>query len=119
MAARAKRGTDDDGNACYVLSGSKTWITNSPIADVLLVWAKDDEGVIKGFILEKVHAEATALSTCAQVKRSRGKRYRLRISAVLKCRKHIGVARIRVVAVQCCVPWVVRVECMTWWYEYE
>ena len=37
----------------YVLNGSKTWITNSPIADVLLVWAKDDKGDIRGFILEK------------------------------------------------------------------
>ena len=37
----------------YVLNGSKTWISNSPIADVFLVWAKDDAGVIRGFILEK------------------------------------------------------------------
>lgn len=37
----------------YVLNGSKNWITNSPIADVFLVWAKDDEGDIRGFILEK------------------------------------------------------------------
>ncbi|KAG7395234.1 hypothetical protein PHYBOEH_004039 [Phytophthora boehmeriae] len=37
----------------YVLNGSKNWITNAPIADVFLVWAKDDEGDIRGFILEK------------------------------------------------------------------
>ncbi len=37
----------------YVLNGSKTWISNSPIADVFLVWAKDDEGAIRGFILDK------------------------------------------------------------------
>jgi glutaryl-CoA dehydrogenase len=37
----------------WSLTGAKTWITNSPIADVLLVWAKDDEGVIRGFVLEK------------------------------------------------------------------
>lgn len=37
----------------YSLSGSKMWITNSPIADVFVVWAKNDEGKIKGFILEK------------------------------------------------------------------
>lgn len=37
----------------YVLTGSKTWITNSPIADVFLVWAKDQEGVVRGFILER------------------------------------------------------------------
>jgi len=48
MACRAKRSGSD-----YILNGSKTWITNSPIADVFIVWAKDDEGVIRGFILEK------------------------------------------------------------------
>ncbi len=37
----------------YSLSGAKTWITNSPIADVFVVWAKNDEGQIRGFILEK------------------------------------------------------------------
>ena len=37
----------------WLLSGSKTWITNSPIADVLVVWAKDDEGILRGFILER------------------------------------------------------------------
>ncbi|CAH0492829.1 unnamed protein product [Peronospora farinosa] len=37
----------------YVLNGSKNWITNSPIADIFLVWGKDDEGDIRGFILEK------------------------------------------------------------------
>jgi glutaryl-CoA dehydrogenase len=48
MLSRAKK--VDDG---YILNGSKTWITNSPIADVFIVWAKDDEGVIRGFILDK------------------------------------------------------------------
>ena len=37
----------------YTLSGTKMWITNSPLADVFLVWAKDDEGAIRGFLLEK------------------------------------------------------------------
>jgi glutaryl-CoA dehydrogenase len=37
----------------WSLSGSKQWITNSPIADVFVVWAKDDEDVIRGFVLEK------------------------------------------------------------------
>ena len=37
----------------YLLKGSKLWITNSPIADVLVVWAKDDAGEIRGFVLEK------------------------------------------------------------------
>ena len=37
----------------YSISGAKMWISNSPIADVFVVWAKNDEGKIKGFILEK------------------------------------------------------------------
>ena len=36
----------------YVLNGSKTWISNAPVADVFVVWAKDDAGDIRGFILE-------------------------------------------------------------------
>ena len=38
----------------YVLNGSKTWISNAPIADVFVVWAKTEDGVIRGFILERV-----------------------------------------------------------------
>jgi len=37
----------------YRISGSKMWISNSPIADVFVVWAKDDEGAIRGYILDK------------------------------------------------------------------
>lgn len=37
----------------YKVSGAKQWITNSPIADVFVVWAKNDEGKVNGFILEK------------------------------------------------------------------
>ena len=37
----------------YSLSGSKMWISNSPIADVFVVWAKTDDGEIRGFVLEK------------------------------------------------------------------
>ena len=48
MVARAKK---VDGG--YSLTGSKMWITNSPLADVFVVWAKDDAGAIRGFILEK------------------------------------------------------------------
>jgi glutaryl-CoA dehydrogenase len=48
MRTRAKK---VDGG--YILNGSKTWITNSPIADVAVVWAKDDEGVLRGFVLER------------------------------------------------------------------
>lgn len=37
----------------YALSGSKMWITNSPVADIFIVWAKTEDDVIRGFILEK------------------------------------------------------------------
>ena len=40
-------------NGGYELTGAKNWISNSPIADVFVVWAKDDDGVICGYILEK------------------------------------------------------------------
>jgi len=49
METRARKQADGS----FRLSGSKNWITNSPIADVFIIWAKDDEGVIRGFILEK------------------------------------------------------------------
>ncbi|MGM0534786.1 MAG: acyl-CoA dehydrogenase [Pseudomonadota bacterium] len=45
------RATRTDGG--WRLNGTKTWITNSPIADVFVIWARDDEGVVNGFILEK------------------------------------------------------------------
>ena len=48
MRTRAK---SVDGG--YLLNGSKTWISNSPIADVFVVWAKDDAGDIRGFILDR------------------------------------------------------------------
>ena len=50
METRAKQTAGGD----YILNGSKNWITNSPIADVFVVWAKDETGTIRGFILEKV-----------------------------------------------------------------
>ena len=37
----------------YNLNGSKTWITNSPIADVLIIWAKDEQGILRGFIIDR------------------------------------------------------------------
>ncbi len=37
----------------YALTGNKMWISNSPIADVFVVWAKDDAGEIRGFVLDK------------------------------------------------------------------
>ena len=48
MTSRARK---VDGG--YLLDGTKSWITSSPIADVFIVWAKDDAGDIRGFILEK------------------------------------------------------------------
>ncbi|NLS04287.1 acyl-CoA dehydrogenase [Rhizobium sp. P32RR-XVIII] len=48
MATRARKA---DGG--YSLTGVKTWISNAPIADVFVVWAKTEDGVIRGFILEK------------------------------------------------------------------
>jgi glutaryl-CoA dehydrogenase len=54
MRSRAKK---VDGG--FLLNGSKTWITNSPIADVLVVWAKDDAGDIRGYLLERGMAGLT------------------------------------------------------------
>jgi glutaryl-CoA dehydrogenase len=48
MVSRAKK---VDGG--YELTGRKMWITNSPIADLAVVWAKDDAGAIRGFVMEK------------------------------------------------------------------
>ena len=55
METRARKA---DGG--YVLNGAKTWITNSPLADVFVVWAKDDAGKIRGFVLEKGMAGLSA-----------------------------------------------------------
>ncbi|MDP3032768.1 MAG: acyl-CoA dehydrogenase [Rhodocyclaceae bacterium] len=55
MAARARQAAGG-----YTLSGSKMWITNSPIADVFVVWAKDEAGQIRGFILDKGMAGLSA-----------------------------------------------------------
>ena len=48
MVTRAKSVTGG-----YALSGAKMWISNAPIADVFVVWAKTDDGVVRGFILDK------------------------------------------------------------------
>ena len=37
----------------FLISGSKNWISNSPIADILLIWAKDEENIIRGFVIDK------------------------------------------------------------------
>ncbi|MFK3990993.1 acyl-CoA dehydrogenase [Psychrobacter sp. NPDC064578] len=50
-ASMSTRARAVDGG--YELTGNKMWITNSPIADVFVVWAKDDAGEIRGFILDK------------------------------------------------------------------
>ena len=55
MRSRARRDGDD-----YLLSGSKTWITNAPIADVFILWARDEAGDIRGFIVER---DAPGLAT--------------------------------------------------------
>ena len=48
METRAKRVAGG-----YELSGEKTWISNAPIADLLLIWAKNEDGVVQGFLLER------------------------------------------------------------------
>ena len=48
MKSRAKK-----AEGGYVLTGTKLWITHAPIADIMVVWAKDDAGTIRGFILER------------------------------------------------------------------
>ena len=55
MKTNAKE--QEDG---FILNGSKTWITNSPIADILVIWAKDEQGVLRGFIVER---DSKGLST--------------------------------------------------------
>ena len=45
------RASKADGG--FILNGSKMWITNAPIADVFMVWAKNDEGMVQGFVLER------------------------------------------------------------------
>ena len=55
MRTRAK---SVDGG--FVLNGSKTWISNAPIADVFVIWAKDDSGTVRGFLLEKGMAGLSA-----------------------------------------------------------
>ena len=52
------KATEKDGG--YVLNGSKNWITNSPIADVLVIWAKDEQGILRGFIVDR---DSKGLST--------------------------------------------------------
>jgi len=48
MLTKAKKDGDD-----WIINGSKMWITNGSIADVAVVWAKDEEGIVRGFLIEK------------------------------------------------------------------
>ncbi|MDP6169686.1 MAG: acyl-CoA dehydrogenase family protein [Candidatus Marinimicrobia bacterium] len=48
MATRCKRDGDD-----WIINGNKMWITNGTLADVALVWARDDDGIVRGFLLER------------------------------------------------------------------
>lgn len=50
METRAKY---DSKTKCYILNGSKTWITSSPIADVIIVWAKGEDDKVRGFIVDR------------------------------------------------------------------
>ena len=50
-AAMKTKAVEKDGG--YVLNGSKNWITNSPIADVLVIWAKDEQDILRGFIVDR------------------------------------------------------------------
>ena len=55
MKTNARISGDD-----YILNGSKMWISNSPIADVFIVWAKDNNGIVRGFVLDR---EMSGIST--------------------------------------------------------
>ena len=48
MKTKAKKVKDG-----YLLTGTKTWISNSPVADIMIIWAKDGDGIIRGFIVER------------------------------------------------------------------
>ncbi len=48
MLTRVKQGSDS-----YILNGTKMWITNSPVADIAVIWAKDETGEIRGFLVER------------------------------------------------------------------
>lgn len=53
MATKAKF---DSKTKTFILSGSKTWITNSPIADILIVWARFEDGKVRGFIVDRAES---------------------------------------------------------------
>ncbi len=53
----------EDKGDHYLLNGAKMWITNAPIADIAIVWAKDEEGIVRGMIVEKGMEGFTAPET--------------------------------------------------------
>lgn len=59
MATRARKLADGS----WVLNGSKNWITNSPVADVAIVWARDEEGDVRGFLVERGAKGAEGFTT--------------------------------------------------------
>ncbi|XP_053957092.1 glutaryl-CoA dehydrogenase, mitochondrial [Anastrepha ludens] len=54
METRAKY---DSASKSYIINGSKTWITNSPIADVIIIWAKCEDGKVRGFIVDRAQSK--------------------------------------------------------------
>jgi len=57
MESKAKYDSDTKS---YVLNGAKTWITNAPVADVFVVWARCDDGRVRGFVVERGTAGLSA-----------------------------------------------------------
>ncbi|XP_058058906.1 glutaryl-CoA dehydrogenase, mitochondrial [Anopheles bellator] len=58
ISSMETRAVHDSKTKTYVLNGSKTWITNSPIADVCIVWAKTEDGKVRGFIVDRSESSA-------------------------------------------------------------
>ena len=82
MTTRAQAATGG-----YRLNGAKMWITNAPIADVLVVWAKTEDGVIRGFILEARHEGADHAEDRGQVLPARLGHRRDRRWTTCSCRR--------------------------------
>lgn len=51
------KATFDSKTKTYILNGTKTWITNAPIADLCIVWARCDDKKVRGFIIERAESE--------------------------------------------------------------
>lgn len=59
MSTRARKLSDGS----WVLNGAKNWITNSPIADICLIWARDEDSIVRGFLVQRGDVGADGLST--------------------------------------------------------